>query len=311
MFNNLIAPREKSLFFYSPYNFIREVESSKQLKIVSKRLVPYFEKKDSYFQFESNAVVFLLKHLSWDTHFFHKNIFKLEFVLFEESDFKTLSKAVSAFRKFLFAELKADNCFIEIPSEDIQVIQALSANGFHLTETRLTFFKNDLHTFENERFLVRKAFDEDIIPLRNTASKMRNNFDRFHADPLFTQEIADDFLAKYTEESIKGTMADLVLVPDEPGIPVDAFMTLSYNNADSEILGLKIPKMVLTAVSSETCKGWYFKLMSEMLYHVKEIGADYFFTTTQSTNRAVFKGWNKVNGMVGGTTHILSCSSPD
>ena len=91
---------------------------------------------------------------------------------------------------------------------------------------------------------------------------MRNKYDRFHAESKFNLIKSDEFLATYIEESIKG-LADFVIVPNEKNVNPDAFLTANYLKKDWEIIGENISKMVLSAVSSETCKGWYIKLISE------------------------------------------------
>ncbi len=68
---------------------------------------------------------------------------------------------------------------------------------------------------------------------------MRNPFDRFHADPAFSQEKADEFLATYIEESIKG-LADHIIVPNEPNVPPDAFLTAKHLKTDWPIIGEKV-----------------------------------------------------------------------
>jgi dTDP-4-amino-4,6-dideoxy-D-galactose acyltransferase len=64
--------------------------------------------------------------------------------------------------------------------------------------------------------------------------------------------------------------------------------------------------MVLSAVSSTTNKGWYIKLISEMAYHLKSIGADYAVMHPASTNKAVIHTYEKLGCKLGKTSHILS-----
>lgn len=290
------------LFFYSPYSFIREISEKTHLESI---LLPQLQNPDflhKKFVFEGYEYVFVSQFLAWDTAFFKAKTYKLLFVLFENKKF--LDKAVLAYKTYLKTELQADYCFIEVPSEDTAVLQALSQNGFALIETRLTYFRSDLQNFDYQRFGVRKAELSDIPNLEKVASQMRNIYDRFHADNFFSQEIADRFLSEYVAQAVRG-FSDVVLVPHEKNVPPDGFLSGNYLKKDWEKLGVKISKMVLSAVAP-TCKGWYIKLISELTYHLKEQGADYIFMNTQSTNRAVFRTWEKLGYQLGSTTHILA-----
>jgi dTDP-4-amino-4,6-dideoxy-D-galactose acyltransferase len=141
------------------------------------------------------------------------------------------------------------------------------------------------------------------------AREMRNSFDRFHADPVFGQSKADEFLATYIEQSVKG-FADIVLVPDEPGVPPDSFLTARYLKDEWEETGYRISKMVLSAVSSATNKGWYSKLIGAMTRHLQEEGAQYIHMNTQATNGAVIHTWESLGYRFGYATHVLSFAYP-
>jgi dTDP-4-amino-4,6-dideoxy-D-galactose acyltransferase len=162
------------------------------------------------------------------------------------------------------------------------------------------------HTYE--RYAVRAATFEDIPNLRRVASEMRNPFDRFHADPIFEPKKSDEFLATFIEESIKG-FADYTMVPNELGIPPDAFLTAKYLKNEWPIIGSNVSKMVLSSVSSKTCKGWYKKLISEMAYHLRSQGADYAFMHPASTNKPVIYTYESLRCRLGQVSHILSYNS--
>ncbi len=304
---SLISARSKELFFYSPYNFIRDFPNQKQLENCVKKNIFNFEKEEDsvIYKIEIEGYVheFFVSNLKWDSKYFNLNTCKLQYVLYSHNDISILENAVRKFLKIISES--GIYCFIEIPSEDIKLIQALSGAGFKLIETRLTYFRGNLGEFKQERFPVRKAGLEDTKNLMRVAREMRNDYDRFHADPIFSEKIADEFLATYIEESLKG-FCDIVLTSNEKNIPSDSFLTAKYLKSEWEKNGINISKMVLSAVSSSTNKGWYKKLVSEMTYHLKDEGAEYIFMNTQSTNRAVINVWESLGYKLGGTTHILS-----
>jgi dTDP-4-amino-4,6-dideoxy-D-galactose acyltransferase len=243
--------------------------------------------------------------LEWDSTFFKIETYKLINVLFDTNSLEILSKGVELFLNQIKRD-KPQYVFIEMPSEDTLLIQALNTARFKLIETRLTYFNDKVLEYNYpERYKVRKAKVDDIDNLMAIASTMRNNFDRFHADKTFDLQIADSFLSKYVEEAIKG-FCDIVIVPNEEGINSDSFLTANFFENLWALLDKNISKMVLSAVSSQTNKGWYIKLISEMMYIMKEKGVEFVYLNTQSTNRQVFRTWEKLGFKLGSTTHILS-----
>jgi dTDP-4-amino-4,6-dideoxy-D-galactose acyltransferase len=301
--NDFINPNNSKLYFYSPFNFERSIENEKLVNEVIESYKELIQKNHfKIINVKEVDYLFIFQKLEWDSKYFGIETFKLINVLTKNDSH--LSAAIEIFvNEFLPTN---SYCFIEIPSEDIKLIQSLGHNKFSLIETRLTYYNNDLGNFNFPRYKVREANSLDIENLKNVASQMRNDYDRFHADSTFDQTIADNFLATYVENSILG-FCDFVMVPNEEGLPSDSFLTANYFLDVSKKLDYNISKMVLSAVSSSTNKGWYIKLISEMTYHLRDnINSQCIFLNTQSTNRAVFKTWEKLNYKLGFTTHIFS-----
>lgn len=301
--NNYLDQNNNKLFFYSPFNFERSIGNEKLINDVIENYNELIQ-NNNYKIIKVGEVefLFIFQKLDWDTKYFEIETYKLINVLTKNDS--NLSTAIEIFVKECLPE--KSYCFIEIPSEDIKLIQSLGQNKFSLIETRLTYFNNDLGNFNYPRYKVREANQLDIENLKNVASQMRNDYDRFHADSTFDKTIADNFLATYVENSILG-FCNYVMVPNEDGLPSDSFLTANYFNEVSKKLDYNISKMVLSAVSSSTNKGWYIKLISEMTYHLRDnINSKCIFLNTQSTNRAVFKTWEKLNYKLGFTTHIFS-----
>lgn len=299
----LIESRANKLIFYSPYNFIRNIPQDIQLNKIVIPTIMHDEQEIYSCSINGHQFVFIFQKLGWDSTYFNLETFKITSVLFDQGSLDDLSNAVKQFIEEVLP--KGAYLFIEIPSEDIQLIQALGAAGCRLVETRLTYFRGNLEQFNETRYPVRKASIDDTKNLMRVAREMRNDYDRFHADPVFSIDIADEFLATYIEQSLKG-FSDIVLTSNEEGIPSDCFLTAKYFKNDWDKLGVNVSKMVLSAVSNKTNKGWYKKLISEMTYHLKDEGAEYIFMNTQSTNRAVFYTWEKLGYQLGSTTHVIS-----
>jgi dTDP-4-amino-4,6-dideoxy-D-galactose acyltransferase len=301
--NSYLDSNKSNLKFYSPYNFNKNILEANYLEQHFIGIRDQFVNNDyKVVTVKNEEYIFFYKKLQWDTDYFQIPTYRLYYILGIQNNY--LKEAVAIFTADLLPA--GSYCFIEIPSEDIGLIQALGENSFKLIETRLTYYNNNLQSHNHQRYSVRNANQNDIPNLKSVASKMRNDFDRFHADKVFDVKLADAFLSTYIENSILG-YADYVMIPNEKSIPSDSFLTAKYLKDEWDQLNCKISKMVLSAVSSETNKGWYIKLISEMTYHLRdEVGAECIFMNTQSTNRAVFNTWEKLGYKLGCTTHVLS-----
>jgi dTDP-4-amino-4,6-dideoxy-D-galactose acyltransferase len=303
---SLIAARNPQLFFYSPVNFVRAIKPAVQLDMLVADLIdeqPYWAVA---LPAGNEEVRFYYNHLSWDTEYFGLTTYKLNLVLFpQEATLAELAQAAADFVDFLRAQ-GAEYVFAELPAEDTKVVQALGSAGLRLIETRLTYYRALADYEAPERYPVRAATADDIVGLQEVARTMRNDFDRFHADPVFPTAQADQFLATYVAESVQG-FADIVLVPaPDDGVAPGAFLTARYNQSQWPQLGVPVSKMVLSAVSGQERKGWYRKLISEMSLHLREQGAAYAYMNTQATNRAVFHTWESLGYKLGATTHVLA-----
>ncbi|QNP52647.1 hypothetical protein H9L05_02480 [Hymenobacter qilianensis] len=195
-------------------------------------------------------------------------------------------------------------CFSEVPSEDTVLLQTLTASGWRLVETRLLFYHDNLESFDQERYPVRLAKAEEEAQIAQIAAENRNDFDRFHADPWFGTERADAFLARYAGAAVRGYCDD-VLVPDEPGLPLQSFLAISDLKDDAALIGVGLSRVVLTAVGPQN-RGWHLKLVSETVHRAREKGDKAVLMTTQATNRAVFRTCEKLGFKLGGSSHILS-----
>jgi dTDP-4-amino-4,6-dideoxy-D-galactose acyltransferase len=302
--------RKQILYDYSPYSFLPNGDKDKIFNYTIRDPLVNFQNQSDLNKVEIKVDgflhIFFVKFLSWDTEYFKRKTYKLIHILYGHNDYEILKIACKQFVKEFFQE--TDNyCFSELPSEDIRTIQALNEAGFKLVENRLTYYL-DLRNYTYQRFAVREATSSDIPNLKHVARQMRNDYDRFHAEPIFDLHIADEFLATYIEESIKG-YSDYVMVPSEVGVPPDAFLTANYLKDEWPQIGHKISKMVLSAVSATTCKGWYIKLISEMAYHLASIGADYAFMHPATTNKAVIHTYEKLGCKYGKCIHVLTFNS--
>ncbi|HOY94503.1 MAG TPA: hypothetical protein PK509_02105 [Catalimonadaceae bacterium] len=237
------------------------------------------------------------KRLEWDSSFFNAGIYKLDF-LPEEPLIDWKSKAG-------FQESDSRwNVFAEVPSEDINAFRELGRLGFSLVETRLTYY-HLLDGLPEETQSCRNATAEDILSLRETALLAVNNFDKYHADPFFSEEETNRYLETYIENCVNG-FAERVFVPDLK-TPPSAFVALGKVKDDRFANGFfyRIP---LTACLPRN-KGWHYPLCLHALYYAKSQKSKVLVMTTQSTNKAVIHNCEKLGFKLGSCTHLFSKSS--
>jgi len=257
--------------------------------------------------FSSHARL-MVRHLPWDSQFFQCPTYRLDFSDWTDDDARpvdSLAHTLTALKTDLSRRHSRYYLFMEVPSEDLIMLQALGLAGFSLIETRLTYFRDDLDKFDYpRRFSVRPAAEDDIPDLRNVAMSMANRYDRFHADPFFPGPLADEFLATFVENSVKG-FSDIVLVPAGFDNMPGAFLSGNFMPDQPALAGVKIGRMVLSAVAINR-RGWYLKLISELSYYFQERGISLCYLTTQSTNQAVIRVWEKLEYNYGKSTHIFA-----
>jgi len=301
---SLLEERKIELSVYSPFNFLHQIDPDKLceetfIKPLLQDILTGICKVDEVIV-KGHKHFFIYKNLKWDSDYFKFKVNRIELILFNHNDLKVLNIALRRFIKDFIRP--GEYFFINIPCEEIILIQAISDTGFRLVETRLNFYLSNIKKYQAQRYPVRKANEEDIQILKKIASRMRNKYDRVHADSSFRTEQADSYLGTFVEESIKG-FADMVIIPDIDG--VEPFGFLAANNP-VKVLGLNIARLVLAAVDNSNHKGWLFKLLSEVIYALKNKSTDYLTTITQASNKPAIHTWEKAGFKLAYTTHIFS-----
>ena len=302
----LVEARADMLFFYSPYNFLRRLDSETQQHLFGTgRALQYASTDTTHqvfsFQHSSFLVQFLYAALPWDTKFFGAPVYKLFTALFTEAVSSVmLASAATAFRQHLHQQ-QAAYCFVELPAEDTKLAQALGDAGWRLVESRLTYFHDEVAAFRQPRYRVRTARPEEAVTIGQISAVACNDYDRFHADHWFSQEQGNQFLARYAEAAVEG-YCDQVIVPDGSHMQVDAFLAISDLHEHRQAMGVGISRVVLTAVGPAN-RGWHQKLVSETVQRARTLNFSYVLMTTQATNRAVFRTCEKLGFKLGGASN--------
>jgi len=307
----LIAARTEKLFFYSPYHAIRSLDASVQQTLFGTGRAKAFGTQPAEYVFSfpsgNNLIQCLYTFLPWDTDFFGLPVYRLFTVLYALPIAITeITQAIVGLQAYLTRQYDSQSfyLFAEIPAEDTILAQALGKAGGQLVETRLTYFQDQVATFDYPRFPVRPAQVADADVVGKVAVAARNPYDRFHAETCFSPELADAFVARYAIAAVQG-YCDEVLVPADTGVPVASFLAISDLHEHAAKLRVGLSRVVLTAVAAAN-RGWHRKLVAETVQRAKSRGASCVLMTTQATNYAVFRTCEKLGFKLGGCSHVFS-----
>ena len=305
---SLVAARAQMLALHSPTHFLRKLPLAPQQQRYGTGAALAFGDKPSEEVLMMMGVTgqWLLKHLAWDSDYFGTPVYRLFTGLFAEVLPPALAAASLMLRQQL-AQRGPFYAFSVVPAEDTALLQALTGGGWRLIETRLNFYCPVAEAVLPPSSSVRLAQPDEAGAIGNISASVRNAYDRFHSDPWFGQVRADAFLARYAEAAVAGTYADVVLVPDEPGLPVDAFLAIADTPIEAGVPNSGSSRVLLTAVGPQN-RGWHLKLVTETVRRAAALSLPYVLMTTQATNKAVFRTCEKLGFRLGSTAHVLACN---
>lgn len=254
---------------------------------------------------KQQKLFFLCEVLPWDSAFFGYKVAKLHLILPAEAPFfRPKADYSSALKTFLIQarDQGVRYLFASVFPQDLAAIRALTQVGFYLIETRVYYHRSLKDYSYPERYPVRLATVEDKDSLIQTAVDTVNLYDRFHADPYISSADTDRLMAQWIIASLNEGFADAILVPDVPS--PTAFSTVKYHKDKWDSWGVRLAQPVLSAVSRDFC-GSYLNLVSELCYHMMDIGAEHNFRKTQITNNPVIRTWEKLGYEFGRGEHIF------
>lgn len=294
---------------WSPVSFIRVVSLAADREAFAELLTQQLDEANDLRFIGSlpsgDAVALFARRLAWDSEFFGYGVARLDGVFPLSAPFyRPDAEYVGPVAKFLDEARRRDIRYVFAPveSRDLALMRALGQLGFSLIETRC-YYHMDISSYDYpERFPVRAAEPADIPSLGRAARDIVNPFDRFHSDPFISKVDADRLMVRWIEASINEGFADVTIVPDvsEP----TAFCTVKYHRDCWNRWGLKLSQPVFSAVSPEF-KGWYRKLISEINYHLRDVGAEHSYLATQITNISVTWVWESLGYRLGKGEHIF------
>jgi len=294
---------------YSPVSFLRrhaEALESFEARALAQAIA------DGEVRVSGTPPQVFYRNLAWDSRHFGLPVYRVDFASLPDEPAgapapSSLAQAYRALDMQLRQAHERFYLFAEVPSEDVVALQAMGLAGMRLVETRLTYYYDEVEHYDSEpRHPSRRAVAADIPNLRDVAQRARNPFDRYHADSFFPPATADEYIATYAENCVRG-FADMVIVPAPDSDPPGAFLAGAFDERNSQACGTKVARIALTAVATER-RGWNRKLNSEFLYWFKERGVGVVYTTTQATNRAAIRVLESLRYAYGRATHVFAAS---
>lgn len=292
---------EQRALLYSPLSFLRGREDEVSAAAIS--ALSDAERDDSVRR-QGERCRLWVRELEWDSAYFGVPSYRIEFADWDAEVIDpaaALGEQLVRLRQTLSGTAGGYYVYADVPSEDMALLQGLGLAGFRLVETRLTLFHADLANAVSQVRPTRPASEQDIPWLRAAAIEARNPYDRFHADPFFGQGTADEFLAEYVEQCVRG-LSDTVLVPGDGGA-ADAFVCGRLSEPAPP--GVQVGRLVLAGVASAR-RGWYRELHAALLCWMREAGMSLCLNTTQSTNRAVLHVCEQLGYRFGRASHVLA-----
>ena len=289
----LVAARAVKLALHSPYHFLRELAVAPQQEQFGTGAAMRFASQSwsEVLPMANGVGQWLLERLPWDSDYFLTPTYRLFTGLFGDDISPAQLTMSAALLRQNLAGQGPFYAFGVVPAEDVTLLQALTTASATLPAAAP----------------VRLARSEEAAAIGRISAAARNAYDRFHADPWFGEGRADAFLARYAEAAVAGAIADaVVLLPDEPGLPVDSFLAISDTAAGADLPGSGFSRVLLTAVGPGN-RGWHIRLVAETVRRAAKLGLPTVMMTTQATNGAVFRTCEKLGFRLGSTTHVLAC----
>jgi dTDP-4-amino-4,6-dideoxy-D-galactose acyltransferase len=292
-----------------PHAFIRGLDTDYDRKVMLDQWFrPLNAADDLRFRVEASGEEFwvVIERLPWDSEFFATQTARLNAVLRPHKAAGLREDSTAGARALAGALEQAKRhgiayIFAPVSPSDLYSMRVLAANGFELIETRCLYHR-PLSGPPARRYAVRLAVPADVSSLARAARTMVNPYDRFHADLAISDRDAGRMMERWVEASILDGFADATIVPDVDA--PEAFSTVKYHRAHWQGWGLKLGQTVFSVVSLRH-KGWHVRILSELDEHLRNIGAEHSFITTQLTNHAVIRCVEKLGYQFGKGEHIF------
>jgi dTDP-4-amino-4,6-dideoxy-D-galactose acyltransferase len=311
---SLLAPRSHELrsvigesLPWSPFDFVRgiavEGDRAMHAETLLRDIAPADDLRFS-FRLAANAdVAVCAERLPWDSKFFGYGVARLHGVFplsgyHPDADYTPAVDALTSLARsngvrYLFAV---------VDSRDLPTSRALTARGFSLLETRLYYHRTVRNYAHPRRFRCRLATAADLPCLTEVARSVDNPYDRFNADPFIAKDAAVRLMETWIGASLVEGFADATVIPDT-GNPA-AFVTVKYHRDKAAAWDMSLAQMVLAMASPRSGPG-FVGVLSEAVYHLKDLGFDHVVSSTQITNRSVIRAAEHLGFKCGKSEYVF------
>ena len=192
--------------------------------------------------------------------------------------------------------------FAVVDSRDLPTNRALTARGFSLLETRLYYHRSVRNYDYPRRFRCRQATPTDLPCLLELARAVENPYDRFNADPFIAKSDVVRLMETWIRASLLNGFADAAIIPDtrNPG----AVITMKYHQDKAQAWDMSITQLVLAMAAPRAGNG-FLNVLSEVVYHLKELGVDHVACSTQITNRSAIRAGEHLGFKCGKSEYVF------
>ena len=167
----LLHSKSEDLFYYSAFSFLKDTDYRQLTEnTVILPLINGIKDKSMNvinIKIENQDHYFIEKYLKWDSDFFQIPSFKIELIICKHTDSVLLNQAIN---KYIDQIPENSYYYIDIPTENIYLLQALASTNFKLIETRLNYYLPTVRTQSETRYSVKNAGIDDIETLKTVVS---------------------------------------------------------------------------------------------------------------------------------------------
>jgi len=281
---------------FDNYYVMRNIISAQAFKNVLERQILDADAR-FYFPNDSPFAIITIRNLAWDSEVLERRVAELNF--FKSRDFTVCYDNFDKFWKsvenFLISS-KIEYLKIRFNAKNVDMTIFLEEKSFRLVDSIIRFNKNIVNfKFDNfyNKFkhlcnLKVKEGCEDVEKLTKLGRKLFR-YDRFHNDPIISNEIADKVYSLWIRNSCKGKISDKVFtVFNEKELL--GFVTCKVN----DLFDYKIGYIDLIGVS-EKARGTTASdlLLLHALSWFKSMGIEYVEIETQIMNIGAIRFYEK------------------
>lgn len=261
------------------------------------------------FDQEGNMVgVGSLRPLSFDSELYEMKMGRVDFVVSKDSDQMTAQIILERIIKEA-KEIGIEHLHLRVPARYYGLVHAAQALGFCFVSGNAHFLRPVLPASLEDSaggVTVEKGTHRHTQELRAIASEAFREHTRFHVDPYLSSDRATYLHEVWTENCLKGDVADVVLVAKSGG-RMAGFVTVQTERDFRESLGLQVADIGLFAVAADFRRqGVGRRLLAAALQWCKDQGVELATVGTELGNVAAIGSYIASGFRISHSTYSFS-----